>query len=248
VHLKAALVSKHGTAAFEAAKSSVQQLLRDVHVRADSPPAVVVEPPAASPPRARVPPPARASTAELLERWHDTAHRTFPAPPPFRLLLERADGVLREEEADQIERDLHRSGRAELGADDTLELHCARLRSVLRAWCVLRPDIGYCQGLNFVAAAMLCACEQEVAPAFSLFVLLLSRLPRDFCAPRRRSNHRPARRACDGRSALLCAQTRRAPRRCAGCRWRWACCSGWSRSARPTGSSAAGRRRAQQQE
>ena len=37
-------------------------------------------------------------------------------------------------------------------ADEDLPGHTARLRRLLRAWCVLRPDWGYSQAMNFSAA------------------------------------------------------------------------------------------------
>ena len=58
----------------------------------------------------------------------------------------------------------------------------ARLRRILRAWCVLRPDYGYAQAMNFSAAVTLWVAGHDEAKAFSLFVALVHRLPTDFYA------------------------------------------------------------------
>ena len=62
------------------------------------------------------------------------------------------------------------------------EAHRKSLRRVLRAWCVLRPEVGYSQAMNFVASAMLCVVEHDENAAFRLFAALLGRLPPDFYA------------------------------------------------------------------
>ena len=54
------------------------------------------------------------------------------------------------------------------------------MRSVLRAWSVICPDVGYVQGQNFVAAAMLVICEHDIDETVTLCVLLLRTLPNDF--------------------------------------------------------------------
>ena len=84
-------------------------------------------------------------------------------------------------EAEEIDRDLHRAGRAELGvSDDEAADHRRALRRVLRAWCILRPEIGYAQAMNQVAAAALVMCDHSETKALLLFVKLLRSLPPDF--------------------------------------------------------------------
>ena len=65
------------------------------------------------------------------------------------------------EDAQLLEMDLHRAGRQELGvSDEAAPVHRAALRRVLRCWCAARPHIGYVQGINCIAAALLVMCRQ----------------------------------------------------------------------------------------
>ena len=65
------------------------------------------------------------------------------------------------EDAQLLEMDLHRAGRQELGvSDEAAPEHRAALRRVLRCWCAARPHIGYVQGINCIAAALLVMCRQ----------------------------------------------------------------------------------------
>ena len=85
------------------------------------------------------------------------------------------------EDARLIEMDLHRAGRQELGvADEDAEAHRAALRRVLCTWCAVRPQIGYVQGLNCIAAALLVLTDHAVEEASVLLLLLVDRLPADW--------------------------------------------------------------------
>ena len=65
------------------------------------------------------------------------------------------------EDAQLLDMDVHRAGRKELGiADEAATAHRAALRRVLRCWCAARPHIGYVQGINCIAAALLVMCRQ----------------------------------------------------------------------------------------
>ena len=65
------------------------------------------------------------------------------------------------EDAQLLEMDLHRAGRQELGiSDEAAPSHRAALRRVLNCWCAARPHIGYVQGINCIAAALLVMCAR----------------------------------------------------------------------------------------
>ena len=57
---------------------------------------------------------------------------------------------------------------------------CAALRRVLNCWCAARPHIGYVQGINCIAAALLVMCEHSEDEAAVLLQLLVERLPADW--------------------------------------------------------------------
>ena len=108
--------------------------------------------------------------------WHEAAAVLVPDLPPYDVLsaaATRGDG-LRNVDARQIELDLHRSHVSSIDVDDG---HLDRLRRLLRAWCVLRPEIGYSQAMNFVASVMLHQCEGDEPAAFALFAALMAVLP-----------------------------------------------------------------------
>ena len=132
-------------------------------------------------------------SVQLVERYRSAwlqlvrESGSFPPIPQFAALsgaAERGDG-LRESDARQIDADIHRSRVASLNiADADVHMHRAALRRVLRAWCVLRPDVGYSQAMNFVAAVLLALAQHNEAEAFELFVALLHQLPADFYSER----------------------------------------------------------------
>jgi hypothetical protein len=84
-------------------------------------------------------------------------------------------------DADQIEKDLHRAGRLELGvADDDLEAHLTALRRVLRAWCHASNGQGYSQAMSRIAASLLVAADNDAEMAFLSFAWLMRTLPGDY--------------------------------------------------------------------
>ena len=85
------------------------------------------------------------------------------------------------EDAQLLEMDLHRAGRQELGiSDEAAPSHRAALWRVLNCWCAARPHIGYVQGINCIAAALLVMCEHSEDEAAVLLQLLVERLPADW--------------------------------------------------------------------
>jgi len=82
------------------------------------------------------------------------------------------------EDQAQIEMDLHRCGREELGvSDEDAASHRAGLRRVLLSFCADRP---YCQALSHVAAALLVLTSGDEADALKLLALLATTLAPDF--------------------------------------------------------------------
>ena len=93
-------------------------------------------------------PPARTATARLVLR----AREALPALNYAALSSQPPS----EADAEIIGKDVHRAGRQELGiANEDARPHREALRRVLHAWCALRPEIGYCQAMNQIAAALL---------------------------------------------------------------------------------------------
>ena len=124
-----------------------------------------------------------ASFAPLCARWVATAKVLHPALPRFADLNSAAATSLRETDARQIDTDLHRSNVSTLElAEEKAPAHRECLRRLLRAWCVLRPDWGYSQAMNFPAAVALVVANHKEADAFAIFVALVHRLPPDFFA------------------------------------------------------------------
>lgn len=68
----------------------------------------------------------------------------------------RARGDLEVEE--QIDRDLHRTFP---GHPALTEPFCQRIKNVLLAYSARNPEVAYCQGMNFVTAAILLFVEEE---------------------------------------------------------------------------------------
>ena len=131
----------------------------------------------------------RATDADPLvryrKRWLQVAAASAEPPPGYAALCSAAERNLglRAKDSRQIEVDLNRSSVAVLPVPEAgKEAHRAALRRLLRAWCVLRPEVGYSQAMNFVASAMLCVVEHDENAAFRLFAALLGRLPPDFYA------------------------------------------------------------------
>jgi hypothetical protein len=107
--------------------------------------------------------------------WLALAARTVLSnATPFHVASLRAPKA---PDVDEIRTDLDRSGCAAFGVpDDLAAAHRDSVRRVLQAWCALRPDIGYCQGMNLLAGATVRVCG-GAPDAFALYALLLSSLP-----------------------------------------------------------------------
>lgn len=88
-------------------------------------------------------------------------------------------------DAEAIDADVERSAIKDVDSHMSTAqhaAHCAALRRVLRAWCVMRPDIGYAQSMNFIAGLCLALVAENEAQAFTLFCGLLATLDPQFHA------------------------------------------------------------------
>jgi hypothetical protein len=72
---------------------------------------------------------------------------------------------------EDISRDINRTFHNERFTNGDLE---EELKRVLEALCYIKNDIGYCQGMNFVAGALICItnCEEK---AFWIFLSFLNK-------------------------------------------------------------------------
>jgi hypothetical protein len=111
----------------------------------------------------------------VRDGWLALAARTVLSDAtPFDVASLRAPKAA---DVDEIRTDLDRSGCAAFGVQaDLAAAHRDSVRRVLQAWCALRPDIGYCQGMNLLAGATVRVCG-DAPDAFALYALLLSCLP-----------------------------------------------------------------------
>lgn len=96
-------------------------------------------------------------------------------------LLEKARAKLKASEhksiAAEIEKDLSRTSKASVPMSDHAK---ARLRRVLKAYTLHNPIVGYCQGLNFIANALMITLPTEVA-LFRLFREIVDRRRDVYC-------------------------------------------------------------------
>lgn len=110
---------------------------------------------------------------------------TVSAPPIVRsasldtslLALSEATASLDAATAAQIDKDLHRAGRQDLGVKDAdAERHREALRRLLNAWAA-QPDEVYHQAMCFIAASLLVAENLDVERAYAAFVGVMCALP-----------------------------------------------------------------------
>jgi len=126
---------------------------------------------------------------DLRNRWLKVLPSVLPELPSFEAVdaVARHKDSIRVIDSRQIDADIHRSDVTHWYPQLKFKDDCARakfhesLRRLLRAWCVLRPEVGYSQAMNFVAAILLQAvCKGDLPSAFELFCALIARLPSDF--------------------------------------------------------------------
>lgn len=106
-------------------------------------------------------------------------------PKLYQLLLERAnnyiqsindlnDGGAFKKNLKVIDEDLHRT-YGELGHFRQGKPLNQPLKNVLLAYSMLRPDLGYVQGMSYVAGALLITCGGNDQEAFACFANLMNR-------------------------------------------------------------------------
>ena len=113
-----------------------------------------------------------------IGRFIELADTTLvPDLPPYASLVEASENAVSEYDRQAIEADIPRSAFMPGHALEPEEEN--GIRRMLLAWVVLRPEIGYAQSLNFIAAlALAIVGDEEVA--FKIFAALVSVLGLDF--------------------------------------------------------------------
>lgn len=111
----------------------------------------------------------------LTEQWLAETN-VLQSDFSFQALLERADGELAQEASssndpplEHIHRDVYRTfpGIIEFKNEEKRK----QLLNLLKAYAVFDSELGYCQGMNFVAAFLLCYLDEDAA--FSALILLM---------------------------------------------------------------------------
>ena len=126
-----------------------------------------------------------------VAKWLATAESSIvPELPPYAMLsalAERDDAMVDSSDAEVIEADVPRSHITNLPTlvalqENERDEQQHALRRLLRAWCILRPDVGYSQGMNIIGALCLALVGSDEACAFTLFAAALTRLGPDYYA------------------------------------------------------------------
>uniref|UniRef100_A0A7S0J351 Rab-GAP TBC domain-containing protein n=1 Tax=Calcidiscus leptoporus TaxID=127549 RepID=A0A7S0J351_9EUKA len=115
----------------------------------------------------------------------DSVHRLSAAEVRPRRLPSLECGA---ECAEVIERDLLRTFPEHPHFCTSESSLVPALRRVLRAQAVYLPDVGYCQGLNFIAGVLLLHCDEPTA--WALLVTLCDKLLRGYHEPSMSGLHR----------------------------------------------------------
>jgi hypothetical protein len=92
----------------------------------------------------------------------------------FSLILEKATAeelasLKVASELLRIKKDIHRTMPEVLQSESSRD----SLAKVLGCYALFDPQVGYCQGLNYLAATLLCACNRNPRSAFFLLVCLM---------------------------------------------------------------------------
>ncbi|PPQ97559.1 hypothetical protein CVT26_002344 [Gymnopilus dilepis] len=115
---------------------------------------------------------------EMWETLSGSIFLRFSNPGYYERLLEENKGTTNTS-TDDIEKDLHRSLPEYAGYQSEEGINA--LRRVLRAYSYKNPELGYCQAMNILAAAILIYMSEE--QAFWLLEVLCGRLLPGYYAP-----------------------------------------------------------------
>ncbi|KAH9479789.1 Putative GTPase-activating protein [Psilocybe cubensis] len=115
---------------------------------------------------------------EMWETLSGSIFLRFSNPGYYERLLEENKGTTNTS-TDDIEKDLHRSLPEYAGYQSEEGINS--LRRVLRAYSYMNPELGYCQAMNILAAAILIYMSEE--QAFWLLEVLCGRLLPGYYAP-----------------------------------------------------------------
>ncbi|KAF4611272.1 hypothetical protein D9613_006620 [Agrocybe pediades] len=115
---------------------------------------------------------------EMWETLSGSIFLRFANPGYYERLLEENKGTT-STSTDDIEKDLHRSLPEYAGYQSEEGINS--LRRVLRAYSYMNPELGYCQAMNILAAAILIYMSEE--QAFWLLEVLCGRLLPGYYAP-----------------------------------------------------------------
>ncbi|KAF9482599.1 TBC-domain-containing protein [Pholiota conissans] len=115
---------------------------------------------------------------EMWETLSGSIYLRYANPGYYDRLLEEHKGTTSTSTED-IEKDLHRSLPEYAGYQSPEGIDA--LRRVLRAYTYMNPDLGYCQAMNILAAAILIYMSEE--QAFWLLEVLCGRLLPGYYAP-----------------------------------------------------------------
>ncbi|KAH8832891.1 rab-GTPase-TBC domain-containing protein [Flagelloscypha sp. PMI_526] len=115
---------------------------------------------------------------EMWETLSGSIYLRFSNPGYYEKVLEENQGR-QNTSTEDIEKDLHRSLPEYAGYQS--EDGIGALRRVLQAYCFNHPDLGYCQAMNILAAAILIYMSEE--QAFWLLEVLCDRLLPGYFSP-----------------------------------------------------------------
>ncbi|KAF8972702.1 rab-GTPase-TBC domain-containing protein [Flammula alnicola] len=115
---------------------------------------------------------------EMWETLSGSIYLRYSNPGYYERLLEEHKGTTSTSTED-IEKDLHRSLPEYAGYQSEEGINS--LRRVLRAYTYMNPELGYCQAMNILAAAILIYMSEE--QAFWLLEVLCGRLLPGYYAP-----------------------------------------------------------------
>ena len=93
-------------------------------------------------------------------------------------LLARAEQELSKSTKEQIMKDLHRTWYDELNQDSM-----SQLSRLLQAYAIFDKSVGYCQGMNFIAAVCMHVCSDDEPGALAVMTCILHKVASGYFTP-----------------------------------------------------------------